>query len=136
MRANLLFSLVCALLLAATPGFAQADLEATVPFDFYAGNAVLPAGVYTLDVDNAGLIWIQRDGRHALRAVVGSFGIGGGPDDGQNSKLVFHRYGDEYFLSKMWVAGRSQGRQLTRTPREDDVAQIKARGTTILAIAH
>ncbi len=134
MRFNLLLSSIVAVLLAAAPVFAQADLEANVPFDFYAGNSVLPAGAYTLDIDNAGLIWIDRSDDRHTRAVVGSMGVGGGQFP-RESKLIFHRYGDEYFLSELWVEGRHQGRQLKRTPREDEVAQTKARGKTILAIA-
>lgn len=133
MRTNLLFSLLFALLLTAAPGFAQADLEAAVPFDFHAGEAVLPAGVYTLDIDNAGMVWIKCDDRRNS-AVVGSFGVGGGPYP-SDSKLVFHRYGDEYFLSEMWVEGRSAGRRLNRTPREDLAARNADRAVTILAIS-
>ena len=132
MRFHLLLSLAVGLLLAAAPGFAQADLEASVPFGFYAGKNVLPAGTYTLDVDNAGMVWIKREDRRG-RAVVGSVGIGGRGFD-HESKLVFHRYGDEYFLSEMWVSGRSAGRKFSRTPREDQIARNSTGGAvTILA---
>jgi hypothetical protein len=39
------------------------------------------------------------------------------------SKLVFNRYGDRYFLSQVWSEGNSQGRQLLKTAREKEIAQ-------------
>lgn len=132
MRIHLLLLVSIGLLLAAAPGFAQADLEASVPFGFYAGKNVLPAGTYTLEVDNAGMVWINREDRRG-RAVVGTVGVGGRDFDHQ-SKLVFHRYGNEYFLSEMWVSGRSTGRKFRRTPREDQIAHNTTSGkVTILA---
>jgi hypothetical protein len=132
MRIHLLLSLAVGLLLAAAPGLAQADLEASVPFGFYAGKIALPAGTYTLDIDNAGMVWIDRNDRRG-RAVVGTIGVGG-RDFAHESKLVFHRYGDDYFLSEMWMSGRSTGRKFRRTPREDQIARNTTGGeVTILA---
>jgi hypothetical protein len=45
------------------------------------------------------------------------------------SKLVFHRYGDQYFLSEIWVAGYSQGRQLRESAKEKEQA-VAARNAT------
>ena len=41
------------------------------------------------------------------------------PDKG---KLVFHKYGDEYFLSQVWKPGANIGNQLRKTQREIEVA--------------
>jgi hypothetical protein len=132
MRIPLLFPLAIGLLLAAAPGFAQADLKASVPFGFYAGNNGLPAGTYKLDLDNSGMVWIHREDRRG-RAVVSTVGIGGS-DFERESKLVFHRYGDEYFLTELWVSGRSTGRKFGRTPREGRIARNTTGGeVTILA---
>ena len=125
MCSKLALSFTFALLLSAAPGFAQANLQATVPFDFYAGSNVLPAGVYHLDVDHAGLVWINhKDAR--VRCVIGSIPIGGGPNDGRVAKLVFHRYGSEYFLTELWELGQPIGRMFRRTPREDEAARMAA----------
>ena len=40
------------------------------------------------------------------------------------SKLVFNRYGDHYFLSQVWTAGNSRGRQLLKSGREREMAQV------------
>ena len=113
MRIHLLFSLALALLLGASASYAQADLEATVPFDFHAGKRVLPAGEYTFDVDNAGLIWISD--QRGRRSIVGSFNVGGGPSPNE-SKIVFQRYGDNYFLSELWSEASATGGASCRRP--------------------
>jgi hypothetical protein len=134
MRTNLFLSLILALLVSAAPGFAQADLQAEVPFDFHAGKTIFPAGVYSLDIQNSGLVMIQdRRGRNS--AFVGTLGIGGGPQS-QDSKLVFHRRGDQYFLSELWVEGRAAGRQVIRPRTEDAEAKMAShKKVTILARA-
>jgi hypothetical protein len=38
------------------------------------------------------------------------------------SKLVFHRYGDRYFLSQIWVEGSDHMRVLPKTNLESEVA--------------
>jgi len=39
------------------------------------------------------------------------------------TKLVFHRYGDRYFLNQIWVEGMSAGHQLPVNAREKEVAK-------------
>jgi hypothetical protein len=36
--------------------------------------------------------------------------------------LVFNRYGDQYFLSQVWPAGQDDGRVLTRSKVEEELA--------------
>jgi hypothetical protein len=36
--------------------------------------------------------------------------------------LVFHRYGNRYFLSKVWIAGYLQGRELPKSNKEKEQA--------------
>lgn len=131
MRIKFLFSLALALLLGASASYAQADLEAAVPFDFHAGKRVLPADTYTFDVDNAGLIWISNE--RGARSIVGSIGVGGGNFD-HESKLVFNRYGDSYFLTEMWSAVSATGRRIKRTPTEEELARnMPAKPVTLRA---
>ena len=131
MRIHLLFSLALALLLGASASYAQADLEADVPFDFHAGKRVLPADTYNFDIDNAGLIWIGNE--TGTRSIVGSIGVGGRGFD-HESKLVFNRYGDNYFLSEMWSEVTATGRRIKRTPTEEELARnMPAKPVTLRA---
>ena len=36
-----------------------------------------------------------------------------------NGKLIFNRYGDQYFLSEMWFPGERIGNQLVKSEREE-----------------
>jgi hypothetical protein len=38
-------------------------------------------------------------------------------------KLVFHRYGDRYFLSQVWGTDQSTGSQLQKTAQERELAR-------------
>ena len=49
-------------------------------------------------------------------------------------KLVFNKYGDEYFLSQIWKAGSNRGNELRKSRREAEVAASTRRGVqSILA---
>jgi hypothetical protein len=49
-------------------------------------------------------------------------------------KLVFNRYGDQYFLSKIWAASSDSGRELPKSRLEREVAQrLSEGGTTVVA---
>ena len=57
------------------------------------------------------------------------------------SKLIFNRYGDRYFLSQVWTAGNSSGRQLLKSDREKEMAQVaknetKGQVTLIASLSH
>jgi hypothetical protein len=47
--------------------------------------------------------------------------------------LVFHRYGDEYFLSEIWPAGSSTGRGLPKSRAERELKR-KAQDNQIAAM--
>ena len=40
----------------------------------------------------------------------------------KTSKLVFHRYGSQYFLAQIWTAGNDRGQELPKSGRESEVA--------------
>ena len=46
-----------------------------------------------------------------------------------DSKLVFNRYGDQFFLSQVWIAGLTDGQELTKTGRERLLQREMARGS-------
>jgi hypothetical protein len=102
---------------------AQEALVVNVPFDFVAGNQNLPAGEYSVKVSqtDARIVLIER--KDATAAMF----IGTNPVVANTiqseSKLVFNRYGDRYFLSQVWNEGNDRGRQLMKTAREKEIAQ-------------
>lgn len=45
----------------------------------------------------------------------------------ENSKLVFNRYDDQYFLSQVWTSGNSYGRGLFKSSRERSLGREMAK---------
>ena len=79
--------------------FAQSDeVKANVPFDFTVANKLLPAGTYTMKRDSAELIEIRN---HDKPIAVLTIADQDGKKSTNGGKLIFHKYGDQYFLSEI-----------------------------------
>src|SRR5262249_39242850 len=99
------------LLLAVSAAQAQEPrVKANIPFDFVVGDRVLPAGEYTVSQVTGEAIAILSEDRKANALTVTS--ACASADSSKSTRLVFHALGGRYFLSQIWVAGYSQGRQL------------------------
>ncbi len=75
-------------------------IKADVPFDFYVGKKLFPKGDYIIEsVNDAGTMVIRsaKKGKARNFTVIKSK-----MTDKPKSKLVFHRYGDQYFLARIW----------------------------------
>lgn len=94
--------------LAATPTKAQSatGVRAHVPFDFTVGDKTLSAGrvtVHGADTSNAGPLSITNyeKGQSTFRMSR----LLRGPHTPEQGKLVFHKYGNQYFLAEVWIPG-------------------------------
>jgi hypothetical protein len=103
---------------------AQELLAVNIPFDFVAGNTQLPAGEYTVrdSAPTHAIILISRKDSATSAFLVTNAAVSAEPQS--ESKLVFNRYGERYFLSQVWTEGNSQGRQLLKSGREKEMSQI------------
>lgn len=88
-----------ATLVAAGSAMAQnRGVQANVPFDFSIGNAHLPAGTYTIwSTGSANIVEVQN-GANKVHIYASVYGDG---NQGKTSKLVFAKYGDQYFLHEI-----------------------------------
>jgi hypothetical protein len=90
-----------------------------IPFSFIVGQKTLPAGEYTLEPNrkDSDYVWLvqSRDG-HAT-ALFTTMPVRASETQ-EEAKLVFHKYGEQYFLSQVWEAGESAGRVLIKSKRE------------------
>jgi|SRR5258705_11507680 hypothetical protein len=94
-------------------------LQANVPFDFKVGQAVLPAGSYTVtyDATEAPVLTVRSvDGRHS--AVVLTEGVSTGKPN-KNATLVFDRQGSGYTLAQVFGPGDNTGLEVVGTPAAD-----------------
>jgi hypothetical protein len=111
----------CAAVLAAmglaTGQTGPGDVVVDVPFAFSVSGQQLPAGHYIVNakdefirIFNANKQSFFVPTHSALRSA------------SDRSKLVFHRYGETYFLSSVWVKGNTAGKELYRSKAEREVA--------------
>jgi hypothetical protein len=103
---------------------AQEMMVVNIPFDFVAGNTTLPAGEYSIRVvapEQTVLLINRKDA--AASAFMNTNAVTK-TEIQTESKMIFNRYGDRYFLSQVWTAGNSRGRQLLKSAREKEMAQI------------
>jgi hypothetical protein len=110
------------LLLASSISFAQTspgDMVADVPFAFVVAGRTLPPGHYIVSRANEYSLRIHDRQNQGVFAPAHSAQRSAQEN---STKMVFHRYGDTYFLSEVWVAGNSIGRALPRSPAERELA--------------
>jgi len=107
-------------------GFAglTGKVSANVPFDFFVGNKEFKAGKYTVDRlspnNTAGTLII----RGVDSSAAANFNVNGvtGKGDPQPS-LVFRRYGNQYFLAKIFDGQSREGYGLLKSKTEREVAK-------------
>ena len=95
-------------------------LMESIPFSFVVQGKALAAGDYTIDQDSASFTSIVRstDAKSAAIALV-AYQEPAGPRE--SARLVFHRYGDQYFLSEVWIPNRYHS-TVSPTPIERELA--------------
>lgn len=123
-------SRILALMLTGLPALAIAQLHSNqklvtqVPFEFVIGHKVVPAGdciVQSATEDGKLLsIWNARAKLHMFSATL----PGEGTKVAEGSMLVFHKYGNQYFLRGIEVKG---SRTLYRLPVSPAEAELIAR---------
>lgn len=113
------------LLLTLAAGLAASTLvhaegvQANIPFSFAVGKAVMPAGTYCFDTNLApGVLRVRSQGWEKAALAITVVSLEKRNDTG---KIVFHKYGEIYFLSQVVYPGGG-GRSLPKTAREKEMA--------------
>lgn len=118
---------LCIAMLAATEGAigqtSPGDMVVDVPFEFSAGAEKLPAGHYVVGLHDD---MIRIFNAHTRGLYIPTHPTTRTKSEG--SKLVFHRYGNSYFLSAIWITGNTTGKQLFRSGAE---RELEARQTEV-----
>ena len=96
----------------------------TIPFTFSVSGKTLPAGQYRVGRSTQttadGLVLSSTKGRGGVFVMTRGIQT---PEIQKESKMVFRRYGDQYFLGEVWIAGTIVGRELTNSRKERQVAR-------------
>jgi hypothetical protein len=95
----------------------SSSVVADIPFEFSVGGKSMKAGEYSVKEYTANgdavLIRSQDSEGGAVRLTQSIQA-----PTPQQGKLVFHRYGQSYFLSEVWMWGQQTGRQLLKSGQE------------------
>ena len=81
----------------------RAVAVANIPFAFQIGSCHLAPGTYRLEIQEGGLLWVKGDSGAAVMMVLTDSAKNPSP----NGTVVFHHYGNQYFLREV----RSEGSQ-------------------------
>jgi hypothetical protein len=121
---GILTTLTLALLIS-VPLSAQTIARATVPFDFTVGQTRMPAGTYEISpLSHAILI---RDSKTA-KSILSLFNSEEPSRGDSTPKLVFHRYGDKYFLSQV---SRGHGGAVMQLPTSKLEEEVRIAGSSV-----
>jgi len=95
----------------------QTLMTANVPFAFSVGDKQLPAGAYAVrEMDRATLI----QSADSANSVLGIYYYAG-PSKADETKLVFNRVGNHYFLAQIWTSARDQGLSVPQSKLEKEM---------------
>ncbi len=116
-----------AALLVSTVAFAQSGTySASIPFQFRVGQTVMPAGDYQLSVVAPKVLALRGDAGNA-NVMAQTAEIDEVRSNDRNPRLIFHRYGERYFLSQVW--SNTRGHQLFVSSTELESARNAAPAT-------
>ena len=105
-------------------GNVQGKIKADIPFDFTVGKARLSAGQYTIQRGTSqGTIKLSCE-KSSVMALTSGGSTSSAPS---HAKLVFHKYGDQYFLAQVWDEGSTTADNLMATKAERDAARTSGR---------
>jgi hypothetical protein len=139
-------------------------IPVNIPFKFLVGDTTLPAGEYIVEPVSSEPVKYEYKVRHhneghftvdlvpiaeapkgstlLIRSADGHRHASVLTNSAQNgaipakAKLVFHRYGDRYFLAQVWTAGDQVGRNLVKSGVELEVAKNGSKRQTVSLMGH
>ena len=98
-------------------------MEANIPFAFEVGNKTMPAGYYRIESmpTGAGSIQVIRSANGNAQATISTIAAAA-PDITVASALIFHRYGNQYFLAEIRT-GDGHAREVFPSQQEKELAR-------------
>ncbi len=100
------------------------SVQATVPFNFTVGNTELPAGTYTISATSENVIVVRN--KDLPRISMLSMTVGDDATSAKGEELVFHKYGEQYFLSELICPAHAVTGYLPTSRREKRAQELEA----------
>ncbi len=109
----------------AIPTMAQISTKVTfdAPSAFYAGNAKMPAGSYTVtqpNVDDSLLLIEDASGSHSVFV---EYVVAPSDTPHAQTDVTFNKYDTVEFLSTIWIQGRTSEMQIVPSKAEQNAAK-------------
>ena len=99
-------------------GQSTVRVKAQIPFEFAVGDQALPAGEYSVRAGgNSGEVLMIQN----AEASISTLRLANSIEPKRNkteARLVFHRYGQNYFLREVWEGGDRTGHRLLESKQE------------------
>ena len=108
-------------LLTFSSALGQSDRQTIIhiPFNFSVGEKAFPAGKYIIERNrkDSDTVWVIRRKDNVGKALLLTRPVRANETQ-QNTRLVFNKYDDLYFLAGFWTAGDQTGREIQISDRE------------------
>lgn len=108
-------------LLTFSSALGQSDRQTIIhiPFNFSVGEKSFSAGKYVIERNrkDSDTVWVIRHKDNSGKAMLLTQPVRAN-DTVEDTKLVFSRYEDVYFLSGFWIAGSNTGREIKISDKE------------------
>jgi hypothetical protein len=108
-------------------------VKVSIPFEFSVAGKTFEAGTYYIGPANEGneMAIKSVSGKSAVMAPTN---LVSAANKVVPPKLVFHKYGDQYFLAQTWLKYSDEGREFFATPEELKMAREHSQKTVVLAL--
>jgi hypothetical protein len=113
------------------------DLEVNIPFQFHAGDAKLPPGKYVIHMlDESDLRFMEISSADRSTSVL--FQVEGAAANSApaRSELIFNKYGENYFLAKLFDEGNPSGSEVPKSRYEKRISQQAVEAQTHVPAKH
>lgn len=116
-------------LLTFSSAFGQSDRQTIIhiPFNFSVGEKTFPAGKYVIAQNrkDSDTVWVIRHKENIGKALLLTRPVRAN-EEVEQTRLVFNRYDDLYFLQEIWTPGSQTGREIQTSNREKALAKALA----------
>jgi hypothetical protein len=125
-----LLSLLAGLVLTLTIGASKANaqivdgLKANIPFEFHVGDTTFSAGQYRIHmVEDSNLMVMEISREDGSGSTLFQVEQADAKSTPERSELIFHKYGNEYFLAKLFEEGERSGSGVAKSRYEANVSR-------------